>query len=201
MTMTLPTPEAAAEIKKFVKKAGGDGTWDRLAEYLTKEETGKEKFVIHRTFEAPIDVVFEMWTNPKHMSEWLPPAGFTMEFIKADIKQGGKTFSKLTDGHLTMFARAEYLEIVKPDRLIYTQQFCDEKENLSRHPMAPSWPETMLTTVTFVSEDEGFSRVKITWEIQGNATQEELQTFINAKGGMAQGWTGSFDKLENYLAK
>ena len=30
--------------------------------------------------------------------------------------------------------------------------------------------------------------------------EEEIETFIKAKGGMTQGWTGSFDKLENYLA-
>ena len=49
MSMTLPTPEAAEETRKFIKKAGGDSTWDRLAEYLAKESTGKEQFVINRT--------------------------------------------------------------------------------------------------------------------------------------------------------
>src|ERR1700739_169206 len=46
MTMTPPTPESAEETRKFIKKAGGDATWDRLAEYLGKEISGKEKFVI-----------------------------------------------------------------------------------------------------------------------------------------------------------
>lgn len=59
MTMALPTPEAAFETKKFIKKAGGDATWDRLAEYLSK----KDIFVINRSFEAPIDVLFHMWTG------------------------------------------------------------------------------------------------------------------------------------------
>src|SRR5687768_5308946 len=38
MTMALPTPEAATETRKFIKKAGGDSTWDRLAEYLDKTQ-------------------------------------------------------------------------------------------------------------------------------------------------------------------
>ena len=63
MTMTLPTPEAAEETRKFIKKAGGNSTWDRLAEYLEKESSGKEKFVINRTFDAPLEVMFEMWTE------------------------------------------------------------------------------------------------------------------------------------------
>ena len=77
MTMALPTPEAAEETRKFIKKAGGNSTWDRLAEYLEKESTGKEQFVINRTFDAPLETMFEMWTNPKHFSQWLPPTGFT----------------------------------------------------------------------------------------------------------------------------
>jgi uncharacterized protein YndB with AHSA1/START domain len=78
MTATLPTPEAAEEMRKFIKQAGGDSTWDRLAEYLAKESTGKENFVINRTFDAPIDVMWQMWTDPQHFSKWLPPTGFEM---------------------------------------------------------------------------------------------------------------------------
>ena len=44
MTMALATAEAAAETKKFIKKAGGNSTWDRLAEYLEMEST-KEIFL------------------------------------------------------------------------------------------------------------------------------------------------------------
>src|SRR5262249_20664168 len=46
MCMTLPTPEAADQTREFVKKAGGEATWDRLAEYLEKESSGKDTFVI-----------------------------------------------------------------------------------------------------------------------------------------------------------
>lgn len=199
MTMTLPTPEAAERTKGFIKKAGGDSTWDRLDEYLSKELSGKEKFVINRTFDAPLDVMFKMWTDPKHFSQWLAPTGFKMEFLKADIKPGGGTFYYMTDGSMKMYGRANYLEVTSPGRIVYTQQFCDEKGNISRHPMAPTWPETMLTTVTLSEEGPDQTRVTVKWEIYGNCTREELETFINAKAGMAQGWGGSFEKLEEYL--
>lgn len=200
MRMTLATPEAAEEIKKFIKKAGGNSTWDRLAEYLEKEASGKEKFVINRTFDAPLELMFEMWTNPEHFSQWLAPTGFNMSFIRADIKPGGSTFYFMSnDSGMKMYGRASYLEITRPNRLIYTQQFCDENENISRHPMAPTWPETMLTVVTLSDEGNGQTRVTVTWEPYGKTTPEELETFIKARGGMTQGWTGSFDKLEEYL--
>jgi uncharacterized protein YndB with AHSA1/START domain len=200
MSMTLPTPEAAEETRKFIKKAGGDSTWDRLAEYLEKESSGKEKFVINRTFDAPLEVMFEMWTDPKHFSQWLPPTGFEMQFLKSEIKPGGSTFYFMTGGGgMKMYGRAEYLKIEKPDCIVYTQQFCDENENISRHPMAPTWPTTMLTTVRLTAEGSDRTRVTVTWEPYGATTREEFETFINARGGMTQGWTGSFDKLDAYL--
>lgn len=201
MSMALPTPEAAEETAKFIKKAGGNATWDRLAEYLGKESSGKELFVINRTFDAPISVMREMWTNPEHFSKWLPPTGFTMKYLRADIKPGGSTFCVMTGGKgLKMYSRAEYIEVA-PTRLVYTQQFCDENERVSRHPMAPTWPETMLTVVTLTEEGPDKTRVTITWETVGNVTREELETFINGRSGMTVGWTGSFDKLEAYLSE
>jgi uncharacterized protein YndB with AHSA1/START domain len=125
-----------------------------------------------------------------------------MEFIRADIKPGGSTFYVMTGpGNMKMYGRAKYLEIERPNRLVYTQEFCDEKENISRHPLAPTWPETMLTTIEFTEESPDRTRVTVTWETHGSTTREELETFIRERGGMTQGWTGSFDKLEEYLAK
>lgn len=196
MSMTLPTAEAAAEAKKFIKSAGGDSTWDRLAEFLSSTD----KFVINRSFEAPIDVVFAMWTEPTHLARWIPPKGLTMEYLKADIKPGGSSFSCMTGaGEMKMYAKANYLEITKPHRLVYKQMFCDQNEKITRHPMMPTWPETMLTTVTLTEEGTDQTRVTITWEPHGETTAAERETFHKAKGGMTQGWTGSFDKLEAYL--
>jgi uncharacterized protein YndB with AHSA1/START domain len=199
MTMALATPEAAENTRKFIKKAGGDSTWDRLGEYLAKQ-SGKEQFVINRSFDAPLQTVFEMWTDPKHLSQWLPPAGFTMEFLRADIRTGGKSFYCMKAPNMTMYGRAEYLEVAKP-RIVYTQQFCDEKENVSRHPMAPTWPETLLTTILLTEEDPQCTRVTVTMEPYGKTADGEVAVFVQSKGGMTQGWTGTFDKLEEHLAK
>ncbi|MFO0917787.1 MAG: SRPBCC family protein [Planctomycetaceae bacterium] len=201
LTMTLSTPEAAKEMKDFIKKAGGNATWDRLAEYLEHKSTGREQFVINRTFDAPLETMFEMWTNPKHFSQWLAPTGFQMEFIRSDIRPGGSTFYFMTGNGAKMFGRAEYRTIDPSGCIVYTQQFCDEHETISRHPLAPTWPQTMLTTVVLTAEGQDQTRVTVTWEPFGVITKEELETFINARTGMTQGWTGSFDKLEAYLSQ
>ncbi len=203
MTMALPNAEAMQETKKRIKQANGNSTWDRLSEYLTKESSGKEKFVINRSFEVSLETMFEMWTNPDHFSKWLPPTGFTMTFVRCEMKAGGSTFYYMTPegGGPKMWGRTQYIEITRPNRLVYTQQFCDEKENITRHPMAPTWPENMLTVITLSEEGPDQTRITVEWEPYGTYTSEEMDTFIKAKSGMTQGWTGSFDKLEDYITK
>ena len=197
MSMAFATPEIAGEMHHFIKKANGYSTWDRLAEYLEKESSGKDKFVINRSFDASIELMYQMWTQPEHLAKWLPPTGMTMEFKRANIQPGGESVYSMGNGQgMKLYGRARYLEMERPRRLVYTQQFLDQNEKISRHPMAPTWPETMKTTVLLTEEGPDRTRVTVTWEVDGQATADELDTFIQARGGMTQGWTGSFDKLE-----
>jgi uncharacterized protein YndB with AHSA1/START domain len=145
--------------------------------------------------------MFELWTNPEHFQRWLPPVGSQMQFKHADIRSGGSSSYSMTGVHGTMYGRAQYLEVRKPDRIVYTQQFCDEQGNISRHPLAPTWPETMLTTVTLSAEGPERTRVRVEWETHGTVSAEELQTFVAGRTGMTGGWTGSFDKLDELIAQ
>ena len=200
MRMTFASAEEAQQSRVFIKAAGGNSTWDRLAEYLEKEATHQDVFVIARSFDAPIETVYDMWTKPEHIAAWSAPTGFTMQFHDVDLRPGGHGFYSMTNGQFTMYGRAEYIEMRKPERIQYTQQFTDEHGNMSRHPMAPTWPAKMLTTVQLASEGPSQTRVSLRWEVYGEATDEERATFAMAKAGMTQGWTGSFDKLEENLA-
>ncbi len=158
-------------------------------------------FVINHTFEAPTDVLFDMWTDPRHLPRWLPPAGSTMHFMKSDISVGGSSLYAMSrGGATTMYGRADYLEIDHPHRLVYTQQFCDEHGQVARHPLDPAWPETLRTTVLLAAESPCRTRVTVRWEVHGTATRTEAEAFNSAKGNMTVGWTGSFDKLEAYLS-
>jgi len=57
----------------------------------------------------------------------------------------------------------------------------------------------ILTTVTFVEEGANETRVTVKWEVFGEATETECQTFHEMKSSMTDGWNGSFDKLESLL--
>lgn len=201
MTMALKTPEEASKTREFIKKAGGNATWDRLAEYLDEKLSHKNTFVINRSFAVSVDVMFDMWTDPKHFSQWMGPTGSQMEILKGEIKVGGQVFySMASDKIPTMYGQVDYLKIEKPNLLVYTQTFRDAQGNISRHPFAPTWPEVMMTIVEFHAEDDNQTRVTIKWEPYGDVTQKELDVFIAARGGMTEGWTGSLDRLEAALS-
>jgi len=200
MTMTCPTPEAAQQTRQRIKQHSGNSTWDRLAEYLEKTTADKEVFIINRSFDAPIDTVFDMWVNPKHFSQWLGPSDTHMEFINMDIAEGKTSFYKMSYGSgLAMYGKISYRKIEHPDYLEYTQIFCDSDGNLAKHPNVPTWPDTMLTKVIFAYEADNQTRVTVIWQPYGKVSEQELKTFIEMKAGMTQGWSQSFDKLESYI--
>ena len=201
MTMAFASEEVKTQMKGFIKQAGGNATWDRLSEYLEKEASGKDIFVINRTFEAPIDVIFDMFTRPEHFSKWLPPTGMTMTYLKSDIKEGETTLYSMNDGaEFTLYNRAKYLKISKPHTIVFTQEFCDEKGNLTKSPWDPNWPTTMITTVTLHEEAPHQTRVTITWNLPEGTKEDEIAAFLKERNGMTQGWSGSFDKLEDLVA-
>lgn len=199
LSMAFATPEVAVEMRGFIRQAGGDATWDRLAEYLEKRHTDKEMFVIARSFEAPLDVVYDMWVNPEHLAQWLPPTGATMQFLRSEPHLGGSSFYEMAfPGGEPMHGLIRYLELSKPSRIVYTQQFCDAHERVVRPSFFDHWPLRMRTTVELTAEDEQTTRVTLRWEPE-EATPEDIAEFARQRTSMTGGWTGSFDKLEHLL--
>lgn len=202
LRFALATPEAAEQTRQFIKKAGGEATWDRLAEYLAETSTGARIFVINRSFDVSVERMFQMWTDPVHLSAWLAPTGFVAEYLRADIRAGGSALWKMSNGKgVTMYGQAEYREVLHPHRIVYIQNFCDEHGALSRHPLAPTWPAYMRTQVTFTEEAPSRTRATIEWQPYGDATPVEVETFVAGRAGMTLGWTGSLDKLEEALER
>ena len=108
MRMALPTPEAAAETRKFIKAAGGDATWDRLGEHLQKRLHDRDCFFISRSFDVPVATMYAMSTEPQKLGDWLAPTGFAMELLRPEIVPGKTAFYKMSNGNLTMYGRAQY---------------------------------------------------------------------------------------------
>lgn len=160
-----------------------------------------ENFVIERTFNVSPEQLFSAWTEQKHLEKWLAPKGFTVEYLKFELKPNGTAHYRMSspDGS-KMYGKIIYKEISPITKLTYLQHFSDEKGNIISHPMSPTWPKSIHTTVVFNEEDKNKTKITLTWT-PVNASTEEIETFIKSISGIVQGWNGTFEALDSYLNK
>ena len=163
------------------------------------ERNNLEEFVITRVFDAPRDLVWKAFTEPKRLKEWWGPKGVTIIELKMDLRPGGSYhYAMRTPDGNTMWGKFVYREITPPSRMVFVNSFSDEAGGVTRHPMAPNWPLEMLSTFLF-EEESGKTRFTVRWSPL-NATEEERATFAAGHASMHQGWGGTLDKLAAYLA-
>jgi uncharacterized protein YndB with AHSA1/START domain len=98
-----------------------------------------------------------------------------------------------------MWGKFAYREIVPPEKLVLINSFSDEKGGTTRHPWNENWPLQMLSTFTFEEMPGGKTKFTVRWAPY-NATEVEAQTFHSNRNSMTQGWSGTFEQLETYLA-
>src|SRR5690348_7414328 len=79
---------------------------------------------ISRTFDAPRWLVWEAFTKPEHVRNWLGPRRLWMPVCEMDVRPGGawRFVHKGEDGQEHHF-RGEFLEVVQPERLVRTFEY------------------------------------------------------------------------------
>jgi len=202
--LTMRSLFATAEVREMVVTKyhaieGGNQTLDRFGEHLAKT-VPQQEFSISRVFDAPRDLVWKAVTESDRLTHWWGPKGFTMLLCEVDLRPGGvfRYAMRSPDGH-EMWGKWVYRDIVPPERLSSVVSFTDEHAKILRHPASPTWPLEVLNIMT-LSEHDG----KTTMTISGypiNATEEERKTYDAGRGSMKQGFKGTLDQLEAYLAK
>lgn len=152
-----------------------------LKDYV--ENVDKEIFS-SRIFDAPRDLVWEVWTNPKHTALWWGPTGFTNTIYEMDVRVGGTFRFMMHSGDGVDFPnQITYLEVVKPERLVYDH---GNYEN----------PKMFHATINFV---EANGKTKITMRMLFKKAEE--RKVVVEKYGALEGQKQHLDKLEAYLAK
>ena len=159
----------------------------------------QDVFTISRTFDTDRDTIFKLWTDPDQLKHWWGPKGYTVRVAKIHLRPGG-TFHyclEAPDG-TEMWGKFTFREVAKPKRLVFVSSFSDDRGGVTRHPMNQNWPRELLSKVLMV-EENGRTTVTVEWSPL-NASPIELETFREGQESMQQGWTGTFDQLENYVA-
>jgi uncharacterized protein YndB with AHSA1/START domain len=140
------------------------------------------EITITRVFNAPRELVFKAWTDPKQLAEWWGPKGFTNPVCEVDLRPGGalRIVMRAPDG-ADYPMKGVFREIVPPSRLVFTNIAVDKDGN---HIIEG------LTTVTFAEEGR---KTKLTLQTRGAAVVDYAVAYLQ---GMEAGWTQSLEKLE-----
>ncbi len=195
---TLKTIEARDAIVQYAVE-GGRQNLERLAAYVAPMVNPLNTFIIERIFPVSQQRLFEVCTQVEHLKQWMSPAGMKVIKAEQDLKPGGTYhYGLATPDGGEMWGLVTYREITAPSRLVYMQSFSDKNGGITAHPMAPTWPKEMTTIFDFISTGEKQTTLKITWIFAG-VDDAEAATFAAAHAGMTLGWTGSLDKLNDYL--
>lgn len=140
--------------------------------------------VTTRVFDAPRELVFEAWTNPKHLVQWWGPNGFTTTVRAIDVRPGGVwRFVMYGPDGVDYENRIVYDEIVKPERLVYSHSGGEDLE-----------PVRFQVTVIFEDHD---GKTKLTMTALFPSAVERDR--VAEKYGAIEGAKQTLERLAEHL--
>jgi uncharacterized protein YndB with AHSA1/START domain len=154
-------------------------------------------FILTHTFDAPRHLVWKAMNEAEHLKHWFGPTG-QLSYASVDLRPGGVfLYGIATPNGGTMRAKRTFTEIVPEEKFVTIASYCDEAQNVTRHPMSPTWPLEMLIATT-LTEKDGKTHMVLDWSAH-NATPEEQATFDASHEMLNQGWTRAFSNLDAHL--
>ena len=149
----------------------------------TKTAAPDRVLVMQRVFNAPRDLVFKAWTDPKHLVHWSCPRAFTLTHCEGDLRPGGawRSCMRASDG-TELWLGGVYREIVTPERLVFTHAW-DDRTGKPGHQT--------LVTITLA---ERHGKTEMTFR------QTEFES-VESRDGHRGGWTECFEKLTEYVQR
>jgi uncharacterized protein YndB with AHSA1/START domain len=147
--------------------------------------TADREILTSRLYDAPREMVFKAWSDPKKLAQWWGPRGFSTTTHAMDFRSGG-------EWRLTMHGpdgrdyenRVLYIEILAPERIVYTHSGAENSDD----------PIKFISTITF--EDQGGKTLLTMRGVfdTAEAMQEVVEKY-NAKEGGKQ----TLERLAEYL--
>ncbi len=142
--------------------------------------------VLTRVFDAPRAIVWEAWTNPRHLAQWWGPHEYTAPRAEIDLRPGGALRIDMRGPDGSVQAVTGAVRDVRPlERLVFTTRLTDEHGGVFVE---------ILNTVT-LADRNGRTTLRLEARV--------LQAAPEAAGplaGMEEGWSQSLDKLASDVA-
>ena len=160
---------------------------------MTVDNASQDAVVIERTFDAPIDLIWQMWTEPEHFKAWYGPDGAAVPVARMDVRVGGSRLVCMEvvtpAGPMQMWFTGEYRDVVENKRLVYTESMSDENGKVLS-PSDIGMPEGHPTTTEVIVELE---------DVAGRTKMVMTHAGVPADSPGAAGWMAALDKLAAYV--
>jgi uncharacterized protein YndB with AHSA1/START domain len=147
----------------------------------------EREVIITRVFDAPRELVFKTWTEAEHLKQWWGPRGFTNPICEVDLRVGGawRVVMRFPDGN-EHTAHGVYREIVKPERIVFTNIALDKDGN------------RLLEGLTSVTLQDLGGKTKLTLQTRITGLVPYADRMLE---GMEMGWSQSLERLAESLER
>lgn len=144
---------------------------------------------LERVLPAPRELVWKMFSDPYHLSQWWGPKGFTNPVIEIEFREGGRWYHVMRgpDGR-DYPADSEFIEIAPPERIVYRNRQLDDAV------FAGNPPPSFLRVITFTDLGGGQTLLKLEAYFDSAADKDAV-----IRRGFAAGTLESWDKLVAHL--
>jgi len=151
-------------------------------------DSSNSEVVITRTFDAPCALVWQAWTDPKHVMQWWGPAGFNNESCTSDLRVGGRFQLEMRapDGNVYPYV-GTFREIVELERIVY------EGEAAEGPPCGAGIPPRAVATISF-AEQQGKTRLTLHTSF---ASAERKEAAAAAR--FVVSWEEAMGRLDDFL--
>ena len=144
--------------------------------------------VIKREFEAPLALVWEAWTNPDILEQWIAPKPWRAETKTMDFREGGLWhYAMVGPQSERHWSRYDYQKIEPQKSITELRAFSNENGGVN-----PDFPRTVCTSI--FSETEGKTLVTVTAEYGSLEVLEYMVTH-----GFKEGMASSLENLDALL--
>ena len=151
------------------------------ASVSTRKPVAEREITLVRTFDAPRELVFRMWTDAKPLAQWWGPHHFDNPVCEADPRPGGAILIHMRgpDGNAHVMNGA-YQEITPPSRIVFTTSVDDNGVRILEGHNVVTFEEVSGTTkMTLHAKVSGFTEI--------------TRAMV---GGFDAGWSQSLEKLQ-----
>jgi uncharacterized protein YndB with AHSA1/START domain len=146
-----------------------------------KSSTQDRELRISRKLNAPVELVWEVWTNPQHIANWWGPNGFTNTITKMEVTPGGEWDLVMHGPDGTDYKnKSIFKEVIPFKKIVY------------EHVSSPSF----VATVEFEEQGE---QTLINWHMLFATAEQFIQVVKTFKAD--EGLKQNIDKLNVYLEK